>query len=93
MNASSKYCEMAVKERTRKIYLDRVREYVEWCELHNYRSNDPETITVFNDPETASIILVNIMIVTLRTSISPELMLLTSDSNVRNKTARQQLQI
>ena len=90
---SSKFCEMAVKERTRKIYLDRVREYVEWCELHNYRSNDPETITVFNDPETASIILVNIMIVTLKTSISPELMLLTSDSNVRNKTARQQLQI
>ena len=90
---SSKVCEMAVKERTRKIYLDRVREYVEWCEFHNYRSNDPETITVFNDPETASIILVNIMIVTLRTSISPELMLLTSDSNVRNKTARQQLQI
>ena len=62
MNVSSKFCEMAVKERTRKIYLDRVREYVEWCELHNYRSNDPETITVFNVPETASIVLVNNMI-------------------------------
>ena len=70
MNAFSKYCEMAVKERTRKLYLDRVREYVEWYELHNYRSNDPDTITGFNDPETASFELVNIMIVTLRTDFT-----------------------